>query len=123
STNGNAVTVVFEPSAVVASCAAAKGEKLPTVDAERAGASPSPELIEIDPPKMSPAESLGSTVVAPAGPATVRVEPPESASPGLRPAAAPTARPPAPPPAREQPGQDRGEPTSAPLHAASVTAP
>jgi len=34
SANGNAVTVVFEPSALVASCAAAKGEKLPTVDAE-----------------------------------------------------------------------------------------
>ena len=124
SANGNAVTVVFEPSALVASCAAAKAEKLPTVDADP-GPSPrlSPERTEIDPSKMSPAESLGSTVVTPAGPATVRVEPSESASPGLRPAAAPTARPPAPPPAREQGGKDRGELISAPLHDDYVIGP
>ena len=113
---GNAVTVVFEPSAVAGSRVAALDEKPITVNAAPADPPPpsSSDSREIDTQSVSSPEPLRAAAAVLASPAMARVKPSESVSAELRPAGVQPSLPPAPPPTPEQAGKDSGQLASVP---------
>src|SRR5437660_525553 len=113
---GNAVTVVFEPSAVAGCHVAAPDEKPITVNAAPADPPPSSSTNggETDTQSVSLPEPLRQAAAVLASPAMTRVKPSESVSSELRPAGVQPSLPPAPPPTREQAGKDSGQLASVP---------